>query len=314
MRTLKIPAILSTATLLLLACSSADPNPAPVEVGNTVAEDRAPDPQDGDIAPTGRGHYVRDTSLTAAKVSRPKRGGNGISYHGGPLITSGPNVHFIWYGSWSSGDKAILENLARSLGGSPYFNINTTYYNGSGTHVANSVSLAGEANDNYSRGKSLSDADIVTIVSAQNPTDTSGFYAVMTAADVNETSGFCTQYCGWHDHATIGGLDIKYAFIGNPARCPSACTNGTGAPNGSVGADGAASIFSHELEEATTDPDLNAWFDTTGEENADKCAWTFGATYTTANGATANMNLGGKDYLIQQNWVNASGGFCAKSF
>jgi len=49
-------------------------------------------------------------------------------------------------------------------------------------------------------------------------------------------------------------------------------------------------------------------------KNADKCAWTFGATYKTANGATANMNLGGSDYLIQQNWVNASGGYCALSY
>jgi hypothetical protein len=35
-------------------------------------------------------------------------------------------------------------------------------------------------------------------------------------------------------------------------------------------------------------------------ENADKCAWTFGATYSVASGAQANMNIGGQDYLIQQ--------------
>jgi hypothetical protein len=75
-----------------------------------------------------------------------------------------------------------------------------------------------------------------------------------------------------------------------------------------------ASIIAHELEEAVTDPDLNAWFDRRGYENADKCAWTFGNTYTTSNGAQANMNLGGSDYLIQRNWVNASGGMCALSY
>ena len=45
------------------------------------------------------------------------------------------------------------------------------------------------------------------------------------------------------------------------------------------------------LEEAVTDPDLNAWYDTRGYENADKCAWTFGATYTVANGGQANLKL-----------------------
>ena len=93
----------------------------------------------------------------------------------------------------------------------------------------------------------------------------------------------------------------------------SACEAQSTGPNGNAGADGMASIIAHELEEAVTDPDLNAWYDRRGAENGDKCAWTFGTTYT-ENGAHANMRLGSRDYLIQQNWVNASGGYCAKSY
>jgi hypothetical protein len=72
--------------------------------------------------------------------------------------------------------------------------------------------------------------------------------------------------------------------------------------------------LAHETEEAATDPDLNAWYDRRGYENADKCAWTFGSTYTTSNGSTANMNLGGKDFLIQRNWVDAGSGGCALKY
>ena len=75
-----------------------------------------------------------------------------------------------------------------------------------------------------------------------------------------------------------------------------------------------ASVIVHELEEAATDPDLNAWFDSSGEENADKCAWTFSPTYAAANGSLANLNLGGADYLIQRNWVNAGGGYCSMAY
>jgi hypothetical protein len=75
-----------------------------------------------------------------------------------------------------------------------------------------------------------------------------------------------------------------------------------------------ASIITHELEEAVTDPDLNAWFDSRGYENADKCAWTFGTTSTAANGSKYNMTLGTKQYLIQRNWVNAGGGYCATAY
>ena len=290
------------AAIALTACGAGVDQAA----GNTEGDD---------LLPTGKGAITLQQLSSVAEASAARRpNGNGINYHGGPVILGTTNVHYIWYGNWSSGDQKILTNLAQSVGGSPYFNINTTYYNGSGTQVSNSVSFAGSANDNYSHGTSLSDSAIQSIVAAQTPTDTNGVYFVLTSADVNETSGFCTQYCGWHTHGTINGRDIKYAFIGNPARCPSACTNGTPPPNGSVGADGAASIISHELEEAVTDPDLNAWYDRRGFENADKCAWTFGSTYTTSNGGVANMNLGGSDYLIQQNWVNASGGYCAKSY
>src|SRR5436190_1034874 len=43
-------------------------------------------------------------------------------------------------------------------------------------------------------------------------------------------------------------------------------------------------------------------------------AWNFGTVYPAANGSAANMRLGGADFLIQQQWVNASGGYCALSF
>ena len=115
---------------------------------------------------------------------------------------------------------------------------------------------------------------------------------MLTSADVNATSGFCTQYCGWHTHATISGKDIKYAFVGDASRCLSACAAQSTSPNGNPGADAMVSIVAHELEEATTDPDLNAWYDNRGYENADKCAWTFGTTFSVTNGSKANMYLG----------------------
>ncbi|MBV9109664.1 MAG: hypothetical protein JO306_09690 [Gemmatimonadetes bacterium] len=73
------------------------------------------------------------------------------------------------------------------------------------------------------------------------------------------------------------------------------------------------STLIHEIEETTTDLMGNAWYDSAGNENADKCAWTWGTTYTTTNGGVANVNLGGKDFLIQRNWLNAGAGSCALS-
>jgi len=277
-------------------------------------------PEDNEeLVPTGKGWGERAAPGHANPHPAPS-GNNGIFYHGGPVILGTTNVYFIWYGNWSGNTAdSILTNFAGSVGGSPYFNINTTYYNGSSKHVSNSVHYAGSTTDNYSQGTAVSDAGIHAIVSSaisskRVPNDPSGVYFVLTSADVNETSGFCTQYCGWHTHGTISGSDIKYAFIGNPDRCLNACAIQDTSPNGNAGADGMASIIAHELEESVTDPDLNAWYDRRGEENADKCAWTFGSTHTTPNGSLANMTLGSMNYMIQQNWVNASGGYCAKSY
>ena len=245
---------------------------------------------------------------------------NGITYHGGAVMTGGVNVYVIWYGNWTNNTATtILPQLLTQLSGSPYYNINTTYTDGAGTNVPNSVTLAGQANDNYSQGRTnLSDNRIRTIVSSainagKFPRDSKGLYFVLTSADVTK-SGFLTQYCGWHTHASLGGVDIKYSFVGNPGSNPACNVQTSLSPNANPGADAMASVIAHELEETATDPDLNAWYDTAGAENADKCAWTFGTTYLAANGAKANMKLGGRDFYIQRNWVNANGGLCALSY
>ncbi|HET9668151.1 MAG TPA: hypothetical protein VFQ93_00985 [Casimicrobiaceae bacterium] len=286
-----------------------------VPTGKGWGERPSPGPGPGQGMGQGQGQPQGN-----GKPSRPSGSSNGIDYHGGPVMTGSKNVYFIWYGNWSGNSATtVLPDLIGNLGGSPYFGINTTYYDGSNRAVANDVHFFGSSVDNYSHGTSLSDSAIQSVVasaitSGKLPKDTSGVYFVLTSTDVTASSGFCTQYCGWHTHGTIGGSDIKYSFVGNPDRCPSACAEQATGPNGTGGADGMASIIAHELEEAATDPDLNAWYDRRGMENADKCAWTFGNTYTASNGALANMKLGSRDYLIQQNWVNATGGYCSVQY
>jgi Phosphate-induced protein 1 conserved region len=246
--------------------------------------------------------------------------GNGIEYHGGPVMLNAHNVYFIWYGNWTGNTATtILPAFISGLSNSPYFSINTTFENGSNQNMSTTVNMAGQSFDSYSGGTTLSDAGVQTVVSrALNngsfPRDTNGVYFVLTSADVNESNGFCTSFCGWHNHATLGGSDIKYAFVGNADRCPASCISGlnqTNGPNDNRGADGMANVMAHELSEASTDPDLNAWFHINTEgENSDLCNFNMGATFTAPNGTQANVSLGGRNFLIQQNWLNDGGGGC----
>jgi hypothetical protein len=242
-----------------------------------------------------------------------------IEYNGGYVMGGQTHVYVVWYGDWSGWlAPTILPDFLQHIGGSPYFAINTTYDDQHGRVVANDVTLAAQITDAYSHGSSLGDGDVGDIVAqaiggGQLPLDVHGVYFVFTSADVTEGS-FCGGYCGYHSYQLVGDVDVKYAFVGNPAQCPSGCEPQSLSPNGSASADGMASIVAHELEETVTDPYADAWFDANGDENGDKCAWTFGDQYTTADGASANVHLGDRDYLIQQNWVNdTSGGGCALS-
>lgn len=261
-----------------------------------------------------------------------KPGNTGILYHGGPLFTAQTKVVAIYWSAATiytggptpgtsgtgSQDGSIVGAFLRSFGGSPYFNINSTYFNGSGTHVTNSVVYTGfwaTTANAPTNGEKVSDAQVQALVagglsSGALTFDNSTLYVVFSGPGVNLGGGFGTQYCAYHGHFTSNGQDVKYAVMPRDYDFPSACSALNGSPNNDFAADAEVNTLAHETEETTTDEDLNAWYDRRGNENADKCAWTFGTTYTTGNGSTANMNLGGRDYLIQRNWVNAGNGGC----
>lgn len=279
------------------------------------------------VVPTGKGWGLEVPAGQEKPAVTPFTvvTGNGINYHGGPVMPGSLHAYFIWYGNWTNGTRAsdsqTTVNLINALfgssggiGGSGYFRINTTYGDNA-NNVSGNIALTQTTTDNYSRGTRLSDSGVLGVVSSaissgRLPSDPNGIYFVLTSSDVLETSGFCTRYCGWHTHATIGGADIKYSFVGNPDRCPTACEAQTVSPNADSGADGMASIMAHEAEEAATDPDLNAWYDSTGAENADKCAWKFGPVQHLGNGAAYNETFGTHNWLIQMNWENSRGGGC----
>ena len=66
-------------------------------------------------------------------------------------------------------------------------------------------------------------------------------------------------------------------------------------------ADGVTIVMGHEYSETITDQNpAGGWTDTTGAENADKCAWTFGGSLITFSNST--------QWKIQGNWSNAAYG------
>jgi len=326
----------------LAACTDSPSNP--VSPQQMAAPDVASLSSSDNDAVHGHVMLVKGATQLEAYKNANKRpgGGTGISYHGGPVLVSGTNVAAVYWsstpifngapavGTAGSGasDGSLVGTFLRGLGGSPYFNINTTYTNGSGTHIANSVSYTqywANGTNAPSGTTSISDAQMVAMLqsgfnSGALTYDASTVYAIFTNGKVNLGGGFGTQYCAYHTHGTVtvNGVSktVLYAAMPYNYAYPSACTSGYAPANGSAdpGADYEVNTLAHEIEETTTDMMGTAWFDNRGYENADKCAWTWGTTYTTAAGGRANMQIGGRDFLVQQNWINAGSGGCRLSY
>jgi hypothetical protein len=293
------------------------------------------------LVPTGKGWGKFDSSgMSFGNAQKYARGGgrpggggggskdNGIQYHGGRVITTpdNPTMYYIWYGSWDfnkDNTKTLLDTFGININQSPYFNINKTYYDANNSAVSGMVNfqdpIAVVPLSSKYGNTSLTDNDVQAIVedaiNAGLKYDPNAVYFVLTSKDVKETSGFCSLYCAWHGYGTRAatGDTILFGFVGDPAQCPSACGAQTTTPNGNFTADSMANLLGHELAEATTDPEISAWFDRRGRENADKCAWKFGTTSTDSNGSKYNVTLGGKNWLLQQNWINSGGGSCTLS-
>jgi len=253
-----------------------------------------------------------------------------MAYHNGPIVTGVPEVYFVWYGTWDNNAdntavQFILTDFLSNVGGSPYFQINAMYPNNIGGAPSGALFYSGAAVDRYSHGLELTASDIAGIVETQIltgalPLTPSGIYVVLASADVSSNAtGFCTPSALPH-HGTgeTLGTQFRYAFVGNPNRCPAVAapqffSGGVQlpTPNQNLAADAMASTLAQLLSRVITNPTGGAWFDRYGLENAAKCEGQFGPTYATANGARANLRLGLNDYLIQQNWVLGRKEHCA---
>ena len=249
----------------------------------------AMDPVPDDITHSHHGNPNQTLAAVPGPIGEAVSTGHGINYHNGPVMKGTPNVYVIWYGNWNStgsntaATRSAIEHFLGTIGGSALELVNSTYGDTTG-NVTGQVRFGGSTI--VSSSTNLSDTSLRTTVSnaissGALPRDSNGVYFVLSSSNINETSGFCTQYCGFHTHASLGGTDIKYSFVGNVDRCPSGCEAQRTGPNSPAadvgGVDGMANVISHELEEAISDPDLNAWFDSSGQENADKCNFNFGA-------------------------------------
>jgi hypothetical protein len=256
-----------------------------------------------------------------------------ILYHNGPVLRGTQIVYPVWYGNWANrlNDQLILADFLSTIGSTAYFRINSGYPDSSGQAPSADLAFGGSTTDSYSHGATLTEADVADVVAQAIlaggvPLDPSGIYVVLTSPDVTLEDGathFCQTCCDLHGESTVVGSAFRYVFVGHPERCPAGCATqfpNKVSPNGSYGADAMVAWLAHALNAVVTNPTGSGWFDRYGLENSEKCEGTYGTTYEVPGGpygdqtAEANIRLGRRDFLIQQNWVNGKKGHCSMSY
>lgn len=222
--------------------------------------------------------------------------------------------------------RSVQTNMLGDYAGHGLGNINTQYYQKSGTSTTYIQNKGGfgaafldtaaypksGCSDSATPGNCLTDAQIrAEVTKIMNFAKLTGgldkIFLVYTSSgegscfDSGSTSCAYTQYCAYHSFFNVGTTPVVYANepFGNTSACQ---IKGVPSPNNDPPADAAATSASHELSEAITDPKLNAWFTASGNENGDLCAYNYGSL--TWDGGKANQMWNGRFYLLQQEFSN----------
>jgi len=220
-----------------------------------------------------------------------------MSYHGGPIMQNTVVEPIFWGTTWPTytGDKISGMDLWYSgINGTEYARTTDEYTQSNGARVTSSIAYTsrtyvvdGTAAPSGAPATSTILAEVCRKIG--NP-QTNGYYPVY----IDRPRG-SAGYCAWHSSGSCGGVTVQFAFffdLDNDAGCdPNSAISGQ-----SEGLQALANVSGHELSEARTDAHLNAWYDNRGDENGDKCAWTFGGPFVSfANGT---------QWKIQGNWSN----------
>ena len=246
-----------------------------------------------------------------------------MSYHNGPVEASGSKNFLIFWeptgSTVASNYNATLQQFFGDVGGSSLYGVASQYYQtvGGAKHfIANTSAVGGTYTDTsaYPSG-SLTDAQVQAEVSkaiAANawPAGVGNEYFVFLAKGENECMGSTcsfSTFCAYHGDFTSGSSTLLYAAMPYAGTDLGGCGIQTGkaTPNG-ADTDAEISISSHEMMETVTDPLLNAWYDLTGAEIGDKCAYTYGTL--AANGS--DITIHSHPYIVQDEFSNAALG-CA---
>jgi hypothetical protein len=248
------------------------------------------------VAANAANHHI---IYAPAKGAIIPKAGNLIN-HGGPTLTSAKVVFIFWgpsFANAASPDHAYattLQAFRNQFGQTGEYNTITQY---SGIQKANLGSGTPDWFDTSNPPTAVTDSIVQQEVSRYlgfNAFNNSTIYEVVIPSSsysddgtgATSCGGPFLQYCAYHSFFTSGSNNVKYSIEPYPS-CGGCSVSGWSAVQNQE------HFVCHETREAVTDPELSAWYDSSGFEADDKCAWS----------PTPFIGTGG--YSYQYEWSNA---------
>ena len=266
-----------------------------------LASTVAPTAASAGVAPAGP-RLVAGEAHGQVRPHAASKGGSrtpNMTYHGGVIMPTAISQAIFWGTSWGtySGDKvAGMDSWYAGFGGSKYATTPGEYADSTGQHVGKTLTYQGHVVDTSAASGGGSTSAILAEVAKKitNPDPSgNGYYPVYTDLPRGNAG-----YCAWHSSGSINGVRVQFAFfwkLDGDSGCDPQDTSGLH----SQGLAAIANVSGHELSEAMSDPaSPGAWYDGSGAENGDKCAWTFGGPLVTFSNRS--------QWKIQGEWSNAA--------
>jgi serine protease len=242
----------------------------------------------------------RNHAITLRGNAVPAAGSGNLLYNGGPVAHTSRLYLVFWGTQWSSdpnGVESYLYNYTHGICSSGDHWVSSTFQytdsSGAGPTCNNGVAFQGWVQDasgpapaNASQAQIAAEA--ASFADYFGATGTDVQIAVISPSGTHPDGFPNTGFCAWHSYTNDSSGNFV-AFTNMPYVLDAGSSCGANSVQGPL--DGFSIVEGHEFAETVTDPALNAWYDSAGYENGDKCAWTSLFAQSTPSGTFAQQPL-----------------------
>ena len=232
-----------------------------------------------------------------------------MTYHNGSVLHTNSTMAIFWGTQWNTpsfaSDKITgLDQFFSGINNSSYARTALEYHDNSApittssTYLGHVLDTTPAPNSELTVDGAVAEACKIT----NNNPNPNAIYFIYTSTGAGNVN-----YCAWHSYGNCSNGDpIQVGYMPNITGI-AGCDPVDHVTGHSQGLAALANVSAHELMESITDPRDGGWYDSSGNENGDKCAWSYPFSFSSWLGLNGISTLSnGSEFKLQMEWSNAA--------